>query len=803
MSTVSFRALFGNERVVEIPVIQRDYAQGRGDEHSREVRRRFLDALAGALLADDPSAPPLDLDFVYGRLRGDEKTLEPLDGQQRLTTLFLLHWYLACRDGAFAEFQSWMAHPRGGSCFTYRTRPAAREFFDALIVHEAPVGSFPESASALSDWLKDAVWFVRSWRRDPTVVGCLTMLDELHARFVKARGAWARLTSTETPRITFRLLRLEEFELSDDLYVKMNARGRPLTPFEVFKAEAERFAGETFGAEPCRFHSSMSWRDYIAHRFDGVWTDLMWGPLGGSQLKAVDAPLMHLIRALAVVRVVEAGSNSKLLNRVQRLLVTPQPGFPMYEELGVADRTFLEQLTLALDALARNSGPKFLRRSDYLDEASLFERILSAREAHVQGGLTLEDWALFFAWCSFLLRFADSLGAEPTRAAFHDWIRVSSNLVFNSSIDRNERLIAAMDALAKLVESAGAGFLEQVAEGALEKTGGFNQQQIRGEQLKAQLILRHDAWRDLLERAEAHSYFRGDIEFLLLFCGVHKLWTDLGGCKWDDEQDGALRLAFADRYARACAVFPPSTYGVRPFPEFLWERALLATGDYMLPRGKNWSLLDDKDRDTSWKRLLRGDTNLRDHEARRNVVGRVLARIDPANVEGTLRAIVAAGIQDDDARPMPGIRGRLVADPRLLAFCERRMLRLFEDGTAYLLKRAQRNGTHVDLFIYDLYLKLHAERGELAPFTVIHCSAATGSYPPSQLQLSAPKIGLALVVEKAYADFILRMSMSSPMPELASQLGSWMLQGNSLMRRVKPDDAREAVLELAKQIRDL
>ena len=87
--------------------------------------------------------------------------------------------------------------------------------------------------------MTDSVWFVRSWRRDPTVRGCLTMLDAIHERFAASKGAWPRLASTESPAIVFHLLLLENFNLSDDLYVKMNARGKALTPFEVFKAEFE------------------------------------------------------------------------------------------------------------------------------------------------------------------------------------------------------------------------------------------------------------------------------------------------------------------------------------------------------------------------------------------------------------------------------------------------------------------------------------------------------------------------------------------------------------------------------------
>src|SRR5712675_458301 len=94
-SNSSFRELFGAGQRIEIPVIQRDYAQGREDEHSRDVRKRFIEELADALSGDQAATPALDLHFVYGRWKVNERTLEPLDGQQRLTTLFLLHWYLA------------------------------------------------------------------------------------------------------------------------------------------------------------------------------------------------------------------------------------------------------------------------------------------------------------------------------------------------------------------------------------------------------------------------------------------------------------------------------------------------------------------------------------------------------------------------------------------------------------------------------------------------------------------------------------------------------------------------------------
>ena len=97
---LSFYKLIAEKKYkIIIPIIQRDYAQGRKDEETNEVRNEFVDALFNYL---DEGIPNRDLDFIYGTLRkpiesGSTELISfiPLDGQQRLTTLFLLHWYLS------------------------------------------------------------------------------------------------------------------------------------------------------------------------------------------------------------------------------------------------------------------------------------------------------------------------------------------------------------------------------------------------------------------------------------------------------------------------------------------------------------------------------------------------------------------------------------------------------------------------------------------------------------------------------------------------------------------------------------
>ena len=95
MDKISFWTLLKNYKIV-IPIIQRDYAQGRsGKEY---IREKFLTQIKNALDGSNPSG---ELDFVYGTTK--DGCFYPLDGQQRLTTLWLLHWFIASKAGKLKE----------------------------------------------------------------------------------------------------------------------------------------------------------------------------------------------------------------------------------------------------------------------------------------------------------------------------------------------------------------------------------------------------------------------------------------------------------------------------------------------------------------------------------------------------------------------------------------------------------------------------------------------------------------------------------------------------------------------------
>jgi len=240
---------------IEIPIIQRDFAHGRDTGRAPEIRKNFLDVLCGSLTGGQP----VGLDFIYGEITVDGKFL-PLDGQQRLTNLFLLHWYLAFRRGVLDQQHPWTR-------FSYATRPSA-DLFCRRLTHFAPPTDVDDPAA----WLEDQRWFNHSWSADPTIQSMLTVIRAIDDRLASAdyEAAWARLTDPAMPAISFQLLPLDDIS-GDTLYIKMNSRGKPLTDFENFKARFEKTLGE---ANPTRAKE-------FAHRIDGMWADLLWPYHGG------------------------------------------------------------------------------------------------------------------------------------------------------------------------------------------------------------------------------------------------------------------------------------------------------------------------------------------------------------------------------------------------------------------------------------------------------------------------------------------------------------------------------------------
>ncbi len=228
-----------------IPIIQRDYAQGRESKDINRVRDRFLDSLYRAITEEK-----ITLDFVYGDV-DSEGTMTPLDGQQRLTTLFLLHWYAAKKENIDKEEYSFLNN------FSYETRYSAREFCHELVAFD------PSFADTLSEEIINQAWFPLEWKKDPTIKSMLVMINAIDQKFGSTGGIWKKLSEGA---ISFYFLPIKDMGLTDELYIKMNSRGKPLTQFEHFKAELERNLKAIVPDDAGN----------IGHMIDVKWTDMLW-----------------------------------------------------------------------------------------------------------------------------------------------------------------------------------------------------------------------------------------------------------------------------------------------------------------------------------------------------------------------------------------------------------------------------------------------------------------------------------------------------------------------------------------------
>lgn len=251
------KSSFVTLKKIVIPIIQRDYAQGRMSDKVKRMRKRFLHVLRQAV-----NGIPITLDFVYGDIDGNG-VLTPLDGQQRLTTLFLLYWYAARKENKSHEECLFLHN------FSYETRYTARDFCVEL-VRESNVFDFSTDI-AISDDITNQSWFPLDWKKDPTIQSMLVMLDDIQSVFNDIENLWEKLQSRA---ISFYFLPISDMGLTDDIYIKMNSRGKPLTTFEHFKAELIQQLNI--------FDEKVAKR--IMHKIDIEWTDLLWEYRGDNNI---------------------------------------------------------------------------------------------------------------------------------------------------------------------------------------------------------------------------------------------------------------------------------------------------------------------------------------------------------------------------------------------------------------------------------------------------------------------------------------------------------------------------------------
>lgn len=728
---LSFFKLFCQEEFrVEIPIIQRDYAQGR--KSNNIIRNNFLNALKKYL---DEGRPNRDLDFIYGSLVKDDqnKTFRfiPLDGQQRLTTLFLLHWYIAIKEDRLIEFRNHFAvsfyvnnKESWRSKFTYETRTSAKEFCNALASASIKFSDFKviekEEDKPVADAIKDQQWYFLSWKRDPTIQGMLVMLDAIHEIFNNEKKYYDLLINPDNPIITFQFLELEEFGLTDDLYIKMNARGKSLTPFENFKAKFEQqikpFKGdsENYIIRSGNDEKNMPLQKYFSHKIDTDWANLFWAylidnlPTNSSLTSTLfDNMVMNFFKTFAINYIARnTGSKDNVKDLIDAKSI--DLSFLQFEQHKCFDSENVPKLISLLDILHNGDkkAKKFIPNFYYYDE-NLLKDFLdnSFNTAAYTERLQIHAYFEYLIKWSNNNIFDDSAGLE-------NWMRIIHNLTENTTYNSETDFINSIIGINALLEES-----NNIHEYLINKKTitGFDKLQIREEIIKAKLIEKGSNWRNLIYKAEQHGYFKGQIGFLLRLCGITDYFNE--NSEWDDEQDISFGKALSEYLVKATMIFDKD--GLKNAYDkpgnYIWQRALLTIDDYLIQEGRNQSFLINKGRDISWKRLLKGDKENNHNQITKNI-------FKAFDIEKPIESLEFL-INNFSANDW---RIHFIDNPELFNYLgKKRYVREKSDHGFTMFKGERMTGQHAELYSYLFYLNNQKDETFL-PFTKPKYYEATG-----------------------------------------------------------------------------
>lgn len=258
-----------NDYIIYVPEFQRNYLQGDDSNESIKYKRdRLLDDIFDCIKSQSKS---MDLGFIYGRVEQSYKSklFYPYDGQQRLTTLYFLYLLIYFKFNKYDEINSLKEK------LSYQTRISTNRFIESFL---SWILDSEEKNNIYNDfWNKDGKdlkgfimsqdWFMMNeWNYDVSIINMLSIIVEIIERIKKNLGDKTGIVNfidkDENNPFQFDFIYVDDISKSDDLYIKINARGKALSPFENLKSDIDEY-----------------WNNEDKTKLDAEWTEYVWNQL--------------------------------------------------------------------------------------------------------------------------------------------------------------------------------------------------------------------------------------------------------------------------------------------------------------------------------------------------------------------------------------------------------------------------------------------------------------------------------------------------------------------------------------------
>lgn len=256
-----------NDFIIYVPEFQRNYLQGNDVEQTIKIKRdRLLDNLFDCIKSQSVS---INLGFVYGRVEESykRKLFYPYDGQQRLTTLYFLYLLI------YFKYMKYEKIEKIKNGLSYQTRISTNRFIESFLAwildskdNNVIYDDFWNNNS-LKDFIMNQDWFMMNeWNYDVSIINMLSIIVEISGRIKENLGDKNEIVNfidkDENNPFQFDFIYVDDISKSDDLYIKINARGKALSPFENLKSDIDEY-----------------WNNEDKTKLDAEWTEYVWNQL--------------------------------------------------------------------------------------------------------------------------------------------------------------------------------------------------------------------------------------------------------------------------------------------------------------------------------------------------------------------------------------------------------------------------------------------------------------------------------------------------------------------------------------------
>lgn len=630
-SKYTFLQLLDQYNKIQIPIIQRSYAQGRKKEE--KLRNTFLHTIIQSLNSNQKE---LCLDFIYGNI-DNQNNFIPIDGQQRLTTLFLLYWYIIY----ISEDENLADEKKLIKKFSYETRDTSEEFCKSLTSNDITEieDKNKQEKTSISKIIKNQNWYYQEWSQDPTITSMLKMLDDIQTNLKdKNIETITKNIRKGNEKIYFYYIETTKFGKSDEIYIKMNSRGRKLTHFENLKSKIEEYIGNN--------DIDTVIKDNFSKKIDKKWLEFLWKKvkekthnIKWETAVKTDEWLSKLFitifenyyaTQLKLDEKNETNENNKTIkDNISKMSDTSEEAlkdlpFDYFDSLNCINKETISQFYYILEYMVNNMEEADKNKK----ESKLNYNQIKNKEEVIFDNILLKDKTLnqnkvqFYTICKYLYLVKYNVDEEKLSKLLY----VTRNLTENIYIDNETKYVKMI----QLVEQIISNSINQdmycylanmdINSDSMKKYDKDIINVLTEQCEKAKKIFNvenqtyNNQWEDAILEADNIQYFRGSTGFLLKFVEKRKN-TDIP--EIDSYRDYMLKIKAifnigklkneeeSDYEEESIKKIPIDPIG-KENGEFYFKRALLVFGNYMyiISRRRSFLQCSTTDKYQNWKKLF-------------------------------------------------------------------------------------------------------------------------------------------------------------------------------------------------------